>query len=76
MRKPKTLKDLKNHPLVSDVWKEGQYGIFDGYDEVYWLSLKGGYWFPQEQTALIQTRPTVGDLLEEFNFLTIEKDPR
>jgi hypothetical protein len=74
--KARTLKDLKNYPLVSDVWKESQYGIFDDTDEVYWLSLKAGYWFESEQSSLIQTRGLVKEIVSEFNYLTIKKDPR
>ena len=76
--KPRTLKQLKNHPLVEDVWKEGQDGIFDGYDEVYWLTLKEGWWFAGEQQALLQTIPTTKDLIDSFNYAMnwIEKDPR
>ena len=75
-KKARNLKELKNHPLVDEVWKEGQDGIFDDYDEVYWLTLKVGYWFEAEQSALIQTRPIVKELLAEFNFGLIGVDPR
>ena len=78
MKTIRTLKQLKNHPLVDRVWKEYQWGQYDDCDEVFWLTLKSGYFFKYEQTALITTRGFVSHILEEFNYLkeTISKDDR
>lgn len=67
--KIKTLKQLKNHPLVSDVWKESQDGQYDDCDEVFWLSLKEGYMFDCEQSSLITTRGYVYEIVGEFNMI-------
>jgi hypothetical protein len=74
----KSLKELKSHPLVEEVWKEHQDGQYDDCDEVFWLTLKSGYFFKHEQTSLITTRGFVSSILAEFNFLqpTICKDDR
>jgi len=76
--KPRTLKQLKNHPLVDEVWKESQDNQYDDCDEVFWLSLKEGYIFDCEQSSLITTRGFVYEIVDEFNlsFDTIVKDER
>lgn len=78
MKNIKSLKELKNHPLVCRVWKEYQDYQYDDCNEVFWLTLKSGYFFKYEQTTLISTRGFVKDILEKFNFLqgTISKDSR
>ena len=78
MKKPRTLNDLKNHPLVDEVWKEGEDNQYDDCDEVFWLTLKDGYWFECEQSSLITTKGFVNEIVSEFNFVShsIEKDPR
>tara|TARA_B100000768_G_scaffold75227_1_gene71916 strand:+ start:513 stop:749 length:237 start_codon:yes stop_codon:yes gene_type:complete len=68
MKKVKTLLQLKNHPLVDEVWKEGQDNQYDDCDEVFWLSLKEGYIFEYEQSSLITTRGFVYAIVDEFNF--------
>lgn len=78
MKQVKTLKQLKNHPLVSDVWKESQDNQYDDCNEVFWLSLKEGYIFNSEQSSIITTRGFVYEIVEEFNILfnDIVKDNR
>lgn len=78
MKQVKTLKQLKNHPLVSDVWKESQDNQYDDCDEVFWLSLKEGYIFNSEQSSMITTRGFVYEVVGEFNILIndIVKDNR
>ena len=78
MKKLQTLQQLKNHPLVDEIWKESQDCQYDDCDEVFWLSLKSGYYFECEQSSLITTRGLVKDILDEFNYLqhTISKDDR
>jgi len=77
-KKVKTLKELMNHPFVNSVWKEGQDNQYDDCDEVFWLTLKDGYWFECEQSSLITTRGYVKEIVSEFNqcLHSIEKDPR
>lgn len=74
----KTLKQLRNHPLVSEVWKESQDNQYDDCDNVFWLSLKEGYIFESEQSSLITTRGFVYEIVGEFNMLIddIVKDNR
>ena len=78
MKQLKTLKQLKNHPLVSDVWKENQDNQYDDCDIVFFLSLKEGYIFNSEQSSIITTRGFVYEIVEEFNILfnDIVKDNR
>jgi len=78
MKQLKTLKQLKNHPLVSDVWKENQDNQYDDCDIVFFLSLKEGYIFNSEQSSMITTRGFVYEIVEEFNILfnDIVKDNR
>ena len=78
MKKLKTLKQLRNHPMVSEVWKEPQDYQYDDCDEVFWLSLKKGYMFDCEQSSLITTRGYVSEILEVFNAIekSIIKDNR
>ncbi len=78
MKQIKTLKQLKNHPLVSDVWKENQDNQYDDCDSVFFLSLKEGYIFNSEQSSMITTRGFVYEIVEEFNILSndIVKDNR
>ena len=42
MKQIKTLKQLKNHPLVSDVWKENQDNQYDDCDSVFFSIIKRG----------------------------------
>ena len=74
----KTLNQLRNHPLVSEVWKESQDNQYDDCDNVFWLSLKEGYIFESEQSSLITTRGFVYEIVGEFNMLIddIVKDNR
>jgi hypothetical protein len=65
----KTLSQLKNHPLVKEVWKESQDNQYDDCDEVFWLSLKEGYIFDCEQSSMITTRAYVYEIVEKFNLL-------
>lgn len=78
MKTIKTLKQLRNHPLVSEVWKESQDNQYDDCDNVFWLSLKEGYIFESEQSSLITTRGFVYEIVGEFNMLIddIVKDNR
>ena len=78
MKQVKTLKQLKNHPLVNDVWKESQDNQYDDCNEVFWLSLKSGYIFECEQSSLITTKGFVYEIVEKFNMLQndIIKDNR
>lgn len=66
----RTLKDLRNHPLVREVDREYNPGIFDGHDYTYWLYLEDGYWFEEAQIGLLH-EATVGTLLGYFNSYTI-----
>ena len=68
MKTMRTLKQLRNHPLVSEVWKEEQDNQYDDCDEVFWLSLKSGYIFEYEQSSIITTRGFVYEILDEFNY--------
>ena len=65
-RKMRTLNDLRNHPLVREVDREYNPGIFDGHDYTYWLYLKEGYWFDADEIGLIH-EATVADVLSYFN---------
>lgn len=78
MKQVKTLKQLKNHPLVDDVWKESQDNQYDDCNEVFFLSLKEGYIFNSEQSSMITTRGFVYEIVEQFNILSndIVKDNR
>lgn len=78
MKTIKTLKQLRNHPLVSEVWKESQDNQYDDCDDVFWLSLKEGYIFDCEQSSIITTRGFVYEIVGEFNMLIndIVKDNR
>jgi len=78
MKQVKTLKQLKKHSLVNNVWKESQDNQYDDCDEVFWLSLKEGYIFESEQSSMITTRGFVYDIVQEFNILVndIVKDNR
>ena len=78
MKQVKTLKQLKNHPLVDDVWKESQNNQYDDCNEVFFLSLKEGYIFNSEQSSMITTRGFVYEIVEQFNILSndIVKDNR
>ena len=77
-KKIRTLKQLKNHPLVDEVWKESQDNQYDDCDEVFWLTLKEGYYFEVLQSSLITTRGFVYEIVEEFNCIShsIKKDTR
>jgi hypothetical protein len=78
MKNVKSLKELRNHPLVDEVWKEFQNCQYDDTDYVFWLTLKEGYFFEVEQSSLITTRGFVRDIIDEFNLLqkTIKIDYR
>ena len=78
MKKVKTLLQLKNHPLVEEVWKESQNNQYDDCDNVFWLDLKDGYIFECEQSSTITTRGFVKDIVSQFNYLadSIIKDNR
>ena len=67
MPKPKTLNDLKKHPLVDEIWFED----FDDGEE-YCLSLKEPYWFSVEESTWIHCK-TVNELINSF-FPVINKD--
>tara|TARA_Y100001970_G_scaffold103697_1_gene130042 strand:- start:1273 stop:1482 length:210 start_codon:yes stop_codon:yes gene_type:complete len=67
MKKPKTLNDLKKHPLVDEIWFED----FDDGEE-YCLSLKEPYWFSVEESTWIHCK-TVNELINSF-FPVINKD--
>ena len=67
MSKPKTLNDLKKHPLVDEIWFED----FDDGEE-YCLSLKEPYWFSVEESTWIHCK-TVNELINSF-FPVINKD--
>ena len=67
MTKPKTLNDLKKHPLVDEIWFED----FDDGEE-YCLSLKEPYWFSVEESTWIHCK-TVNELINSF-FPVINKD--
>lgn len=71
-RKCRTLNDLRNHPLVCEVEREYNPGVFDGHDYTYWLYLKDGYWFEEEQIGCIH-EPKIKDILSLFNSFTITK---
>jgi hypothetical protein len=71
-RKCRTLNDLRNHPLVREVDREYNPGIFDGYDYTYWLYLEDGYWFDADEIGLIH-EATVADVLSYFNANIITK---
>ena len=60
MAKPKTLADLKSHPLVNEIWFED----FDDGEE-YCLSLKEPYWFNTEESVWIHCK-TVKELINSF----------
>jgi hypothetical protein len=60
MKKCRTEKDLKNHPLFDKVFKEWQPHTYDGFEYIYWLWLK-------------ENGPTIQRLCDEFNSLTISK---
>jgi len=72
MKKCRTKKDLINNPYVSSIHCEYQYGVFDNYDDIYILSLKGGYWFKEEQVGCLH-EPTISRLISKFNSMTISK---
>lgn len=61
MTRPKTLNDLKNHPLVDEIWFED----FDDGEE-YCLSLKEPYWFSVEESTWIHFK-TVNELISSFS---------
>jgi len=65
-RKCRTLSDLRNHPLVREVDREYNPGIFDGYDYTYWLYLEEGYWFDAVEIGLLH-EPTIELLCAYFN---------
>ena len=60
MAKPRTLADLKSHPLVDEIW-------FEEFDEgqEYCLSLKEPYWFELEESIWIHYK-TVKELISYF----------
>ena len=60
MKKPRTLKDLKDHPLVNEIWYED----FDDGEE-YCISLKEPYWFSIEESSWIHCK-TVKELCNSF----------
>jgi len=72
MKKCRTKKDLINNPYVSSIHTEYQYGVFDNYDDIYILSLKGGYWFKEEGVGCLH-EATIKDLCDRFNSMTISK---
>ncbi len=78
MKTIKTLNQLKNHPLVNNVWKEFQDYQYDDCNYVFFLSLKSGYIFETEQSSMITTRGYVYEIIETFNLLIndIIKDNR
>lgn len=78
MKAIKTLSQLKNHPLVKEVWKEYQEYQYDDCDEVFWLALEDGYIFESQHSSLITTKGFVRDIVGLFNLLSsdIVKDCR
>jgi len=71
-KKCRTKKDLINNAYVSSINQEYQYGIVDGYDYMYFLHLKNGYWFEEDRSSLI-SEPTISILISRFNEMTISK---
>ena len=66
MKKPRTLAQLKAHPLVSG-WDDET-----DQDNGYWIYLKDGYWSPDMEAITIHEM-TVKDLLDVFS--RVEKAP-
>ena len=66
MKKVKTFKDLQQHPFVSHIDYEYQYGIFDETDYIYLLYLIDGKKFECLDSAIINA-PTKQHLVTYFN---------
>tara|TARA_R100001129_G_scaffold159224_1_gene123304 strand:- start:419 stop:643 length:225 start_codon:yes stop_codon:yes gene_type:complete len=66
MKKPRTLAQLKAHPLVSG-WEDET-----DQDNGYWIHLQNGYWSPETETTTLHEM-TVKDLLDVFS--RVEKAP-
>jgi len=71
-KKMSSLKDLQNHPMVDYVEREYNPNVFDDYTHTYWLYLKDGYWFQEEEIGLIH-EPTIALVLSQFNSMTISR---
>jgi hypothetical protein len=70
MKKVRTLKELQNHPFVSHIDYEYQYGIFDETDYIYLLYLIDGKQFECLASGMI-TSPTIKQLIIEFYYYDI-----
>lgn len=60
IKRPRTYKQILNHPLVTDVWEEE----FDDGDH-YCVQVKAPYWFVNEESIWMHYR-TIKEVYENF----------